>query len=447
MFSPVETRYSNPPWATLLQRKLIENPMFRNRFINQIADLLNTNFLPDRVIAVINTLANHIASEIGRHRSRWGIAGENLDKMTAFAQQRPAYLRTHIRDYFNCGDNGTLNIDATTGGFVQLNTLRLQQADMPFAGIYFQNNGIHLRAVPDAGYKFDGWSGDATSNDESLILSVSGSTTLFASFSPDTAAVKDIVINEINYNSADDFDSGDWVEFYNRTGSPVDISGWTFSDSDENHKFIFPNGTVIDPDHYLVLVENDSAFISRFPEVQNFTGETGFGLNGAGEFIKLTDGDGQIMDSLTYDDALPWPVEADGYGKSLELSDPEKDNAKVENWKTSAEHGTPGRPNAPVSVIGSFSGQMAPDVYALSQNYPNPFNPATTISYSVPKRGRVSLSVYDLLGRVVATLVNRIYPAGRYEVTFNGGMLSSGVYLYRMQSGDFSAVRKFILLK
>src|SRR3972149_7001986 len=255
MFSPVETRYSNPPWATLLQRKLIENPTFRNRFINQIADLLNTNFKSERVIEVINTLANHISSEITKHRARWGIAGENLNKMTSFAQERPAYMRDHVRNYFNCGEDGTLTINATTGGSVQLNTLRLQSDDMPFSGIYFQGNEVHLKAIPVSGYKFDGWNGSVTSSAESISVSVTGSANLYASFSIDTSEVEEIVINEINYNSADSFDSGDWIELYNVSDQPIDISNWYFSDSDSAHKFILPAGTVLEPDQYLELID------------------------------------------------------------------------------------------------------------------------------------------------------------------------------------------------
>jgi hypothetical protein len=187
MFSTVETRYSNPPWATLLQRKLIENPTIRNRFINQIADLLNTNFKSERVVSVINTLANHISNEISRHRSRWGLQGENLNKMTTFAQQRPAFLRDHVRNYFKCGSNGAIIINATEGGSVQLNTLTLQAADMPFNGIYFSDNEVHLKAIPDSGYKFDGWSGAVSTGDIAIDILVTGSTNLTASFSIDSS--------------------------------------------------------------------------------------------------------------------------------------------------------------------------------------------------------------------------------------------------------------------
>ena len=447
MFSPVETRYSNPPWATLLQRKLIENPTFRNRFINQIADLLNTNFKSERVIEVINTLANHISSEITKHRARWGIAGENLNKMTSFAQERPAYMRDHVRNYFNCGEDGTLTINATTGGSVQLNTLRLQSDDMPFSGIYFQGNEVHLNAIPVSGYKFDGWNGSVTSSAESISVSVTGSANLYASFSIDTSEVEEIVINEINYNSADSFDSGDWIELYNVSDQPIDISNWYFSDSDSAHKFILPAGTVLEPDQYLVLVENDSAFTNRFPDVINYIGQTGFGLNGSGEFIKLVNDEEQIVDSLTYDDSLPWPVDADGGGATLELIDAGGDNSLAENWKASINHGTPGKLNSVITSVEDNKYTTIPQEFSLFQNYPNPFNPTTQINYYVPQNSYITLKVYDLLGQEVITLFEGMRAMGNYAATFDGSELSSGMYLYRLNAENFMQTKKLILTK
>ncbi|MDX2128160.1 MAG: T9SS type A sorting domain-containing protein [Chloroherpetonaceae bacterium] len=88
-----------------------------------------------------------------------------------------------------------------------------------------------------------------------------------------------------------------------------------------------------------------------------------------------------------------------------------------------------------------------PTGYELAQNYPNPFNPATTIRYSVPSVENVSLKIYDVLGREVATLVNTRQTAGNYSVTFNAANLSSGVYFYRLQTGSFSTTRKMMLIK
>lgn len=88
-----------------------------------------------------------------------------------------------------------------------------------------------------------------------------------------------------------------------------------------------------------------------------------------------------------------------------------------------------------------------PSEYRLSQNYPNPFNPTTNIDYSVAGKGFVSLKVYDMLGKEVATLVNENKDAGNYTVSFNASKLSSGVYYYKILSGDFSDIKTMILVK
>ena len=85
--------------------------------------------------------------------------------------------------------------------------------------------------------------------------------------------------------------------------------------------------------------------------------------------------------------------------------------------------------------------------YTLSQNYPNPFNPTTTITYQMPKTEFVTLKVYDILGREIATLVNEEKPAGNYEVNFIGSGLTSGIYFYQLKAGDYSETKKMILLK
>ena len=85
--------------------------------------------------------------------------------------------------------------------------------------------------------------------------------------------------------------------------------------------------------------------------------------------------------------------------------------------------------------------------YSLGQNYPNPFNPTTTIEFALPQSNNVRLIVYDLLGRVVAELVNGELNAGYHKINFNASNLSSGIYFYSLKTGDFSSVKKLVLLK
>lgn len=100
-----------------------------------------------------------------------------------------------------------------------------------------------------------------------------------------------------------------------------------------------------------------------------------------------------------------------------------------------------------LDLVGVCEKENVPTEYTLSQNYPNPFNPTTVISYQLPIAGFVSLKVYDVLGREVATLVNKEQNAGNYKVEFNANNLSSGIYFYRMEAGDFVSVQKMILMK
>ena len=100
----------------------------------------------------------------------------------------------------------------------------------------------------------------------------------------------------------------------------------------------------------------------------------------------------------------------------------------------------------------AFQGEVlnAPDVpsdYSLSEAYPNPFNPAVHIGYSLPERAQVELIVYDVSGREVTSLVKGWKDAGSYQVTFDGGGMASGVYFYRLKAGDFSEVKKMVLVK
>jgi hypothetical protein len=127
-------------------------------------------------------------------------------------------------------------------------------------------------------------------------------------------------------------------------------------------------------------------------------------------------------------------------------------------------------PDAPINltaIVGNFRGTIqltarssadfnfdvsaerldGADVFRLSQNYPNPFNPSTSISYSVADVVNVNLVVYDILGRVVTTLVNDVHTPGLYNVNFDASRLASGTYIYRLQAGDFVSTKKMMLIK
>ena len=93
------------------------------------------------------------------------------------------------------------------------------------------------------------------------------------------------------------------------------------------------------------------------------------------------------------------------------------------------------------------AGSELPSSYELGQNYPNPFNPSTMINFSIPESGLVTLKVFNVLGQEIAELVNDVKSAGNYEVSFDASNLTTGMYVYKIQTGNYSATKKMLLVK
>jgi hypothetical protein len=104
-------------------------------------------------------------------------------------------------------------------------------------------------------------------------------------------------------------------------------------------------------------------------------------------------------------------------------------------------------PPMPKAQAGKEVAASTPNSYALDQNYPNPFNPDTEIPFQIPEATHVELKIFNSLGQEVETLINAHYPAGRHAAKWNAKNLASGVYHYRIQAGNFVAIKKMTLLR
>ncbi len=164
--------WPNPAWSTFLLRNLLENESFRKYFINRFADLLNTVFLPDRMIRIIYELKKQLEPEIPMHLKRWKPESEisdwfrSVDVMIDFSKQRPDLQREHIRDFFGLNKivNIFLNVSDSQKGHIRLNSLKITDktpgvdtSPYPWKGIYFSDIPIELHAVPAKNHRFVGW--------------------------------------------------------------------------------------------------------------------------------------------------------------------------------------------------------------------------------------------------------------------------------------------------
>lgn len=201
-----------------------------------------------------------------------------------------------------------------------------------------------------------------------------------------------VIFNEINYHSPENKNAKDWVELINHSGQPKDLSGWKFLDSKENEVFIFPTGTFIKPDSFLVIYADLDSFQSIHPDNIPLTGPFKFGLNNDGEVIRLFDSSGKLYLSMFYNDASPWSKEPDGEGPSLELKVPGTDLNIASNWEPSCFNGTPGRPNTDCTT--STINLVSNNIYIVP-------NPSTGLFNITGLKDYNSIRILNISGEVI----------------------------------------------
>jgi len=154
----------------------------------------------------------------------------------------------------------------------------------------------------------------------------------------------DVVINEIMYHPVSNDEDEEYIELYNTGPATADISGWRF---DGAVTFVFPSGTTIAPDDYLVVAKSLAAFQALYTtSTAHVIGDYAGRLNNAGEELRLYDAASSLVDRVAYDDEGYWPKDADGDGPSLELINPRLDNSVPQSWAASSPAETPGLRNS-----------------------------------------------------------------------------------------------------
>lgn len=435
--------------SNLLLRKLLENDNARNYFINLFCDNMNTTFRPERVMAVVDSMKNNMEHDLAEHIGRWGAvtANQNYEEIEDFAYRRPIFMKQHLRARFGLTDTCNLTVKADISkGKIKVNSVTIDsrtagianpQSPYPWTGEYFTDIPVTLVALPKDGYVFSHWSNNSTN--DTLILTLTGNTTLEAFFKPGLPVENILVINEINYNSSASFDPGDWVEFFNPQAYNLNISYWYFKDENDDHVFTFPENTIIPGHGYLVLCEKTPKFTALFPDVSNFVGNMGFGLSGSGELLRLYNKTDNLIDTVHYKDTSPWPTEPDGNGPTLELIRPDLDNALPQNWMASPGNGTPGKMNS--HLFGNHENPGSRNPLLI---YPNPFSTVTRIVVPpLVQQGTITLRVINRLGTVIFSAQ---YHSG-LAIAFGRGGLPAGLYFVQVTNGlDYSESARLLIV-
>ena len=325
--------WPNPPWSTLLQRRLLTNPAYRRSFVNRSLDYLQTDFSPRTVDVAITRHISRLEYDMPRQLARWQGKEKHwrihLQRLRDFARHRPAHLREHLREFFTGGADVDVTITAGPGGYVELNgNLRIDEET--YAGRYFKNHPLHLRPRPHPGFRFAGWEGDRPTDAHELSLHDGRPKTVVATFEPSIHQLADqVIFNEICPRAGS---SGDWLELHNRSDLPVELTGWLLTDG--THRFVLPKAIVPARD-YLVVCRDGVRFQRTYPAAHNVVAGLSFGLNRQTERLGLYATDGAYVNEITY------AVERPDTSFVLALVRPGLDNTDNRHWAEQRGEGTP----------------------------------------------------------------------------------------------------------
>ncbi len=409
-------------------RGLLENPEFRNKFINRFNDLLNSWFREGVVINKMNEFHTVLSAEMMEHVNRWrypseatNLADRNLEipslvqwdtlfyHFRRFAERRPRKIREHVLAKWSISDTSriTVNVNDETMGRVQVNSILindqipgLQSSIYPWNGAYMNGVPLPLIAVPLPGYQFVEWQGSGIT-DDTLMWNPNTDTSVTAVFAPDNG-FQNILINEVmpsNSNfSEDNFQQNDdWLELFNPNNHPVNLSGSHFNFN--GTIWTIPNGTIIEAHDYLLFWNDKETYQGK--------NHTNFKLSNSQNTVYLIDPNGNTLDSLDY----PATTSDKSYGRFPNGS------------QTFSEFDGP-TPNMSNDLTGIDD---LNDILEL-KIYPNP---ATT---EVHFNKIISFQVRDITGRLIETK--------QQQKSLSLNNYSKGVYVITTTKGES---KKFII--
>ncbi len=331
--------WPNPPWSTLILRKLLENKDFETKFVSRFLDHLNDSFNSDKVLTRLYEVVHEYESEMPRHWERWNLKErrwwKEIDLMERFAEERPAYMRKHLQEMFDAGDEMNINLCVEGGGVVKINDHLDTEDGRQLT--YFKGIPVQFEAVPNFGFRFSHWEGVAVPDSITrfqLTFEKKKEFEIKAVFEPfKHPLANQIVINEVSCNNKR---TGDWVEIFNRTDEDVNINNWILTDL--KNEFRFPNYT-IPAKSYVIVSQKEKKLRQSIPNQLGIIGDIGYGLSKRREVIQLYSHEGDMVDSIGY---LLEPTDSI-FTYNLLL--PDLENGDEENWVMTPGLGTPGSGN------------------------------------------------------------------------------------------------------
>jgi len=424
------------PQAEILS-SFLQNESFKNDFINRNADLMNTDFSKEGLNFTIDSIKAILLQEMPKHKERWGGDmyqwNSEIENVKDFIDARIPIAFNQLQEEFNLTKqiNLTIQVNPIGAGYIKVNSII--PTSLPWTGIYFDGVPVTITAIANPGYSFSYWKSSETSSKIELksITNNFTSNTTFTAYFTGSESNSPLIISEINYNSNNLWNTGDWFEVYNSGSSAVDVTGWTIKDKRDYNYYTFLDNTIIQAGGRIVFASEIDSFTTLLPHITPF--EIPFKLNSNSDEIRIFDAFGNKYYSVVYNSNATWPIEPNGGGFTLELLNKTANPLLSSSWFAGCEMGSPGVAYDSKCTPLSIEDQKTSVVYA----YPNPTVNSMYI-YGIDE-DFISISVFDISGKTILKQNN--YNTSK---AINTSYLKSGLYILHIQTSTDDFDLEFI---
>ncbi len=438
--------WPNPPWSTLMFRQLVQNPGFKNHLINRFCDFLNTVFSPNNVGARLEEHRQLYRPEMEEHIHRWrtpsSLANWNqqIDRMATFGQQRPTFMKQHLKAQFGLGETANLTVSSANidQGGVRVNRLQPHHISNPWTGEYFRNIPIEIEAIAKPGYRFSHWEGLPQGTQAKTTVTLIANLTLKAHF---TSAL-------IHYWHFNSLPSGTLTQV------PADLS----LAGSGNISYPGTGNGFMDRIDGTVLNAFDSQTAGRALRVRNPSNTRDLIIHTpstAHREIKLSfalhrTNNGARQQQLYYSTnggdnwvelAQPYavPINFEVFRFDLSAIDQVNNNANLQfkiSFLGEEASGIEGNNRFDNIVLEGIPINTNVEVVETDKislfNYPNPFSTSTTIELKISAPSEVLATIIDPQGRTVETLHHGKINAGTHQFKLGGQNLAPGLYFCKV---------------
>lgn len=365
-------------YLAIIYKELLKNEDFKHEYINRFADLMNTKFLKENYIPLLDSIVAVLDPEMEKHTERWNRnynSWQNtyIERVRTFIESKSPYMRTHLRQKYSLGtyDTITLSVDPQGKGKIRLNSIFISENN--WSGLYYDSIPISIEAIPNPGFQFVEWQSNSSPQlaDSGRIINkwyLKANDSITAVFySPTgTGDTLKIAFCEINYRAYPNAEAGDWIEIINSDNHTIDLSNWTLRGGKQWKKWSIPNGIEIEPQERFVLVSDTNLFNLTHPEAENVIGPFEFGLSAQGDQISLKDELDREVAKMSFEPKEPWP-DNDETAKTIEMLSANADYHQAQNWSLACPGGSPGLP--PQDCLNDFGLVFSEINYKSNNNF------------------------------------------------------------------------------